>query len=212
MHGTDARAGKHCDGGLGNHREIDDRAVALLEPVSLEDIGEATDIAVKLLVSDDALLARLIVTGGLAFPDDRGLVRRGSIEPFVEAVGADIELATDEPLRDGLLPLENLLPRLQPDELVLRLLRPELFRRLDGLVIHLAILGHRLDVGALGEILGGMKHPLLVHIGRDINRRRGGAVRFRRVASGRLFLLSHKFRQDVGRILGMVRGASNQSS
>src|SRR5438309_1820130 len=60
--------------------------------------------------------------------------------PSVVAVMADVELAADEPSDERLFPLKHFLPRLEPDQFVLRLLRPEFFRRLDGLVVKLAIL------------------------------------------------------------------------
>ena len=43
MDGADARAGQHGVGGLGDHRHVDGDAVALLDAVLLQHIGEAAD-------------------------------------------------------------------------------------------------------------------------------------------------------------------------
>ena len=77
VHRADAGAGQHGDGGLGHHRQVDEDAVARLDAVALEHIGEPADLVVELLVGERALLARLAGRGGLAFPDQGRLVGRG---------------------------------------------------------------------------------------------------------------------------------------
>ena len=108
VHRADAGAGEHGDGGLGHHGQVDEDAVAGLDAVALEDVGEAADLVVKLFVGEGALFARLAGSGGLAFPDQRGLVGAGGAQVPVEAIVADIELAADEPLGVGLLPFQHL--------------------------------------------------------------------------------------------------------
>jgi hypothetical protein len=48
----------------------------------------------------------------------------------IEAIVTDIELATHKPFRERLFPLQHLLPGLEPNQLIFRLGRPELFRGL----------------------------------------------------------------------------------
>ena len=165
VHRADARAGQHGDGRLGHHGQVDEDAVARLEAVALEHVGEPADLVMKLLVGEGALFARLAGSGGLALPDQRGLIRPRRAQVPVEAVVADIELAADEPLRVGLLPFQRPGPALEPDELGFGLPAPELLGRLDGLAIQFAILGERLDLRLPGEAFRGRKHTLFVQDG-----------------------------------------------
>ena len=71
VNGPDAGAGEHGDGGFGDHREIDKDAVAFLDLISLEDVGEAADFPMKLAIGEDALFAGSVGGVGFAFPDDR---------------------------------------------------------------------------------------------------------------------------------------------
>ena len=161
MHRADAGAGEHGDGGLGHHRQVDEDAVARLDAVALEDIGEPADFVMKLFVGEGAFFARLAGGGGLALPDQRGLVGAGGAQVPVEAVVADIELAADEPLGIRLLPFQRPGPALEPDQFRFGLPAPELLGRLDGFAIELAILGQRFEVGLAGEVLGRRKDALL---------------------------------------------------
>ncbi len=68
MNRADPRAGEHRDRRFRNGRHINDDAIAFADSVSLQDVGEAADFAMQLLVGEDAFVARF------AFPDDRGLV------------------------------------------------------------------------------------------------------------------------------------------
>ena len=91
-----------------------------------KDAGKAADLAVQLLVSEDALLARL-AGGGFALPDEGGFVGRRCVDVFVETIVTDIELAAGKPFRIGQLPLQDLFPGLEPDQLIGSLPRPEFF-------------------------------------------------------------------------------------
>ena len=100
MNGADARAGEHGEGGLRNHRQIDGDAVAFLDAVLLEHIGEAADFLMQLGVSD---VAR---DGGIvAFPDDRDLVRARRQMP-VDAIHRDIGRAVLEPADRDIMRVE----------------------------------------------------------------------------------------------------------
>ena len=117
---ADARAGEHRDGELGDHRHVDGDAVALLDAVLLEHVGEAADLVVERLVRVD-LAAALV-----GLPDDGGLVAAPVGQVTVEAVVGDVGLAADEPLDLGRLelPLEDLVPRLVPVDELARPCRP----------------------------------------------------------------------------------------
>ena len=52
MNGADARAGEHRVGRLGDHRQVDGDAVALLDAVRLQDVGEPADALVQLAIGD----------------------------------------------------------------------------------------------------------------------------------------------------------------
>ena len=52
MDGADAGAGQHGVGRFRNHRQIDGDAVALLDVAVAQDIGEAADLVVQLLIGD----------------------------------------------------------------------------------------------------------------------------------------------------------------
>ena len=89
--GPDARAGQHRVGRLGDHRQVDGDAIALLDAQFLERVGHAADFAVQLAVRDLLRLRRIV-----AFPDDRGLVGAPG-EVTVDAVGRDVQHAIVEP-------------------------------------------------------------------------------------------------------------------
>ena len=89
--GADARAGQHGVGRLGDHRQVDGDAVALLDAELLQHVGHAADFAVQLAVGDLLRFGRIV-----AFPDDGDLV--GALgEVPVDAVGRDVQHAVVEP-------------------------------------------------------------------------------------------------------------------
>ena len=71
----------------------------------------------------------------------------------VEAVVGDVELSAGKPFRVRQVPFEDFLGRLEPVE-HLRLLAPEFFGVVHGLLIHLSIVFERLDASLLAEIVG----------------------------------------------------------
>ena len=98
---ADARTGQHGDGQLRNHRHIERHAVALFHAEVLHHVRKAADLAVEFCVGKDARIA------GLALPDDGGFVATPGVftlEVSVEAVVTDVQLASDEPLREGHFP------------------------------------------------------------------------------------------------------------
>ena len=69
MNRAETRAGEHRVGSLGDHRQVDGDAVALLDAMKMQDVGEAVHLVGEFGVSDVAELA-----GVVAFPDDRRLI------------------------------------------------------------------------------------------------------------------------------------------
>jgi hypothetical protein len=92
VHGADPRAGQHGVGRLGDHRQVDGDAVALLDAVLLQHIGEAADMLVQFVVGDLLVVIRVV-----AFPDDGDLVA-ALLQVPVDAVVGDVEDAVLVPL------------------------------------------------------------------------------------------------------------------
>ena len=104
MHRADSRAGQHGNRCFGNVWQINDDAIAFFDVVPFEDIREAADFAMQLLICKRALVA------GFTFPNYRGLVPTRSGEMPVQTIFRDIQFPADEPFRERRLPFDNLLP------------------------------------------------------------------------------------------------------
>ncbi len=59
VHRADAGAGEHGDHGLRNHRQVDRDAITGLDTHVLQDVREAADVEMQLLVGDRADIAGL---------------------------------------------------------------------------------------------------------------------------------------------------------
>ena len=158
MHGADARAGQHGVGGLGDHRQVDGDAVALLDAVGLEHVGELAHPLVQLAVGD-----LLVVGGVVALPDDGDLVA-ARLQVPVDAVGRHVERAVLVPLdRDVVGRVGGVLDLgvgLDPVD-ALAHLAPEPVRVLDRALVHREIL-LVVDVGP-GRPFGGNVVDLVGH-------------------------------------------------
>src|SRR5256885_5616947 len=154
----DPGAREHGDRELGHHRHVDRDPVALLDAVPLERRGEPADFAVEVPVGQDAAVP------GLAFPDQGGLGAPRTGDVTVEAVVRDVQLAADEPLGVGGLPLERLLPRLEPVEVT-----GPLFPESDEVLPRLGVDRGRLDQRILHERLRRRELPVLAEQGLDRN-------------------------------------------
>ena len=131
MRCADTRAGEHRDREFWDHRHVEDDAVAFLDALGLEHVCELANFAMQFGVRDDPRVA------GLAFPNDRGLVAACAAVFFkvpVEAVVTDVQLAADKPLRKRRLPVEHLLPRREPGDVLFRARGPVLFGVFIGLL------------------------------------------------------------------------------
>ena len=95
VHRADPGAGEHGDGRFGNRRQIDDDAVALVDLVSLQDIGEAANFVMKLLVSERPFLARL------ALPDDGRFVSSRAGQMSIQTVFRNIDFPPTNHLAKG---------------------------------------------------------------------------------------------------------------
>ena len=131
MHGTDAGAGEHGIGSLGDHRHVDGDAVTFLDAVLLQHIRQTADIVVELVIGD-----LLVDIGIVAFPDDRRALAMRLQMP-VDTVVGDVRQAVLEPLdrhpslEGGVLDLGIGLEPVDPPAVLV----PEFFRILDALLI-----------------------------------------------------------------------------
>ncbi len=124
MHGSDARAGEHCDYRLGNHGHVDANAIALLDAAALQGIGQAADLLVQLAVGEFLVDRRIV-----SFPDDGDLVAP-RIQMPVQAVVGDVELSAFKPadVPASEIPVQHRVPPLVPADELLGLFGPESFR------------------------------------------------------------------------------------
>ena len=128
VNGADARAGEECNGQLRRHAHVDRDAVSFLNAEGFERVGEFLHFGVQFGIGEATDFARL------TFPDDGGFVAARTIEMAVETIEAEVELSAYKPLSPGEIPLEYIIPRFKPVE-VLCDAGPERFRILDGLLV-----------------------------------------------------------------------------
>src|SRR5690606_11441807 len=147
VRGPDAGAGQHGHYRLRDHRHVDGDAVAQAHALRPEHVREAADLLEELPVRDRALVARL------ALPEERDLVGVAALDLQVEAVVGQVRLPAHEPLRMGLVPLEDLPPRLEPVKHP-RGLAPEALGVLERPAVHGLELGQVLEVRPRAEGLG----------------------------------------------------------
>jgi hypothetical protein len=163
--GADAGAGEKSDGELGRHAHVDGDAIALLDAEGFEGAGEALNFGVQFGVGEAANLA------GFAFPDERGLLGALAagfgIDVAIEAVVAQVEFAADEPLGPGQIPLEDLVPGLEPVQLAGHA-GPECLGIVNGLLVEGFVFGERADVGPGAELRRRGKHAVFAQRGVDI--------------------------------------------
>ena len=100
------------------------------------------------------------------------LFLRAGLHVTVEAVVGEIEFSADKPLGPGRLPLQNLVPLLEPVEFFGGA-SPEFFGLLDRLFVEGVVFGQALDLGLLGKFGGGLKAAGLVESRIDVYLRDG---------------------------------------
>ena len=100
MNRADAGASEHRVGRLGNHGQIDGDAVALLDAVALQNVGEMSDMVGKLGIGDVLRFRRIV-----ALPDDRGLF--GALgQMAVDAIVRDVGHSVLEPFDRDVMRVE----------------------------------------------------------------------------------------------------------
>ena len=85
----------------------------------------------------------------------------------VDTVVAHVQLAAHKPLGPRQIPLQNLVPRLEPVQIG-RHACPELFGILDGLFVERLVLLQALDVSLGAELLRRRKHAVFAQCGVDV--------------------------------------------
>ena len=96
VHGSETRTGEHRHDGLGDHRHVDDHAVALLDAQFTKDSREERHFIEQLLVR----VGRFGVGDGTVV-DERQLITTAVLDMPVERVVTGVELAVREPLVKG---------------------------------------------------------------------------------------------------------------
>ena len=95
------------------------------------------------------------------------LFLRQVVQVAVEAVIGEIDLAADEPFCPRAIPLENLVPFLEPVQFAGDP-RPELLGIVDGFLVEALVFLEALDVGVLAEFCWRIELALLVQDGINI--------------------------------------------
>ncbi len=116
---ADAGTRQHRHRQLRDHRHVDAHPVATLDAELAERVGEPADAGEELGVGDRPGVA------ALTLEVVRDLVAPSRLDMAVQAVVGDVQLAAEEPLGEGKVPLEDLVERAVPAHVLFRLLCPE---------------------------------------------------------------------------------------
>ena len=123
VNGADAGAGEHGHGGFGDHRHVDDDAVAGLDAHVTDDGGQGCDFVGQCRVGVGVFLA-----GDRAVVDQRRACAMAGLHMAVEAVPRGVAFGADEPAAVAAhRGIEDLVPGLEPVDAECRL-APEQFR------------------------------------------------------------------------------------
>ncbi len=120
MDGAQSRAGEHRHHRFGDHRHVEDDAIALADALSRDHPGDARHLVAQLAIGEG-----LLGVGEWRIVDQRRLLRAATLHVPVERVVAGVEFAALEPtIERRVRPVEHLVPALRPVDRR-RLLRPE---------------------------------------------------------------------------------------
>src|ERR1700693_4497049 len=139
------RAREHRKRRLGDHRQIDGDAVALLDPLRLEHVGELADRGMQFLVRDPPVFVRIV-----AFPQDRDLIAalgEMPVDAIVRHVGDAVLVPFDRDAVQVERAVLDLAVGLEPIDAFADL-APEAVGILDRTRVHVPVF-RRVDEGAL---------------------------------------------------------------
>ena len=162
--GADAGAGQQAGCELGDHGQVEADPVALLHAESLQDVGELADFLVELLVGQG-----LVVAGLVALELDGDLVAAGLQVP-VEAVVGYVELASleeldvDRALLDVEVVVHDLVPLLEPLDILACDLRPECIGLFNGALPKLVVGRSPGNPGRLLQLLRNRIHIFQLYV------------------------------------------------
>jgi hypothetical protein len=132
VRGAESGAGQHGEDGLGDHRHVDRHRVTGPDAELGQGVGGLADLALEVGVGDGAGVA------ALALEVDRDPVTVAGLDVPVDAVVRDVELAADEPLREGcVVPVQGALEVGRPGDALAGLLGPEALVIGGGGLVHL---------------------------------------------------------------------------
>src|SRR5271167_2252071 len=112
VNGADAGTGQHGNRAFQRQWHVNNDAIALLYPQGLQSVREAADIAEQLSISNNFLGAVF------AQPDECCFVTVLGVRMPVQRIDRDVGARARKPLVMDAVPLEDLVPRLRPDELL----------------------------------------------------------------------------------------------
>jgi hypothetical protein len=137
VHGADPRAGEHRDHSLGDHRHVDDHAVAALHALRAQRPGEGGDQVAELTVRVGALRV-----GDRRVVDQRRLVGASALDVPVERVVGRVQPTAREPaVERRARVVEDPRRRLVPIDR-LRRLGPEFLGLLERAPVHRFVADH----------------------------------------------------------------------
>ncbi len=166
MRRADAGAGQHGNRQLRRHAHVDSNAVSFADAKILKNVGEFLHFLPELLVCKGANFA------GFTLPNQCRLVLARRLHVAVQAVVGEIDLTADEPFGPGRFPLQNLVPFLEPVQL-LGGAGPEFFRLLHRLFVESFIFGQALNLSLLRKLRRWLKRALFVESRIDVHLRGG---------------------------------------
>ena len=157
----DPGTSEHRDCSFGNGRQIDDDAITFSNLVSLENIGETTDLAVQLIISQRASLARF------ALPKKSRLIASWSGQMPIETILRNVQLPTHKPFGERSFPIEHPVPGFVPGQFF-RFARPKFIRLLDRFPVHFPVLLQTLDSGMPLKIFGWLEDAFFDQVRFDV--------------------------------------------
>src|SRR6266850_6506897 len=127
MRRTDSCTSQHRDRQLGRHAHVDGDAISFSNSQRLQNIGKLLHFLPELLIRIRTNFA------GFTLPYECSLVLARGLDVPVQTVVGKVDLTSDKPLRPRRLPLQNLVPFLEPVQFPSRA-SPEFLRLFNRLL------------------------------------------------------------------------------